>query len=470
MRITRLILALLGVFLIISCEDDDGLTVDTTPVFESIEKEIHSLPGETFLLEATIADPNGIESINIKCDEWYLDKTILKNDSIYERYNLSYAFLVPADELVGSKRTVTIAAKNRGGVEASEAVTITLDKDIKSPALIVNQPINASTILLSSDNQIRVNITTTDEALAEFYITGELVDERFEIEGTTYTYSKNFEVNTEGKYTFNVTVTDLAGNSTNNTFYVNVREELAFDNMYITGVDTEAGLTSGVFGMAFATEPSTLANEKGKVFTTQYYSPQANTTVRFIPQRDSFSPFSFGANESELGKLAFQEDGIVNPIILPNVGYYEISISLTDMSYSLSEITPTDASYSQIYIIGTGIDVGETSTCIDNTTGAEACWTFKSSKPLVKDPNNPYLWTLDIYPHNVASGATVGFILNANPNGWSPFWRFNATDWSQAISGGGTNYAFEDEGYLNQNYTLVFDTYLSRVSLLTKEQ
>ena len=97
------------------------------------------------------------------------------------------------------------------------------------------------------------------------------------------------------------------------------------------------------------------------------------------------------------------------------------------------------------------------------------CWNFQSGKPFTQDSNNPYLWTIDVTvddePDNNGSN---GFILNANPSGWSPFWRIDDPESPQStVFNGGTNYVFPDSA-LGKDYTFVFDTHLNRISAISR--
>ena len=70
-------LASLTLVAIQGCEDDDTTTdVNSTPEFTSLSDKVSSLPGEKFVFEATVTDPAGIRTVNMKYAPWFLDKTI----------------------------------------------------------------------------------------------------------------------------------------------------------------------------------------------------------------------------------------------------------------------------------------------------------------------------------------------------------------------------------------------------------
>ncbi len=448
---------------VLGCDDDNAINVDSIPVFESLNDEISSLPGQTLKFEAVINDPAGIKSVNLKYESWFLDKTILKTDSVYKTYNLSYKFKVPENAEINSSHIVEITAENVGGKTITKNVKVTLDQDITNPTIQVVSPIDGATILIGAGNEIDLNVTVADNELAEFKIESTVINETLNIEGATYNYIKSLDISEAGNYVFTITATDVSGNSQVETVSVNVLNELLFDVMYITDVTDEGALISDVFGIPYKTDASIEVDEDGYVFTAKYYSKQPNSEVRFLPQKGSFAPYTFGANPNVPGELVLGSGSDVDPIVLPEVGYYEVTMDLRNQTYTVTPYTPTDSAYDQVYVLGRGIFVGDSSTCVNNTTGATQCWHFTSGKPFVKDATNPYLWTLDITVADQPDDEGVnGFILNANPAGWSPFWRFdNAEDPEATVPGGGENYVFPDEA-LGKDYTMVFDTSLNR--------
>lgn len=466
MKTTKAILLIfLSIFITtVSCNDDDSEKVDSSPVFQSLVDEISTLPGQTFSFMGIVSDPAGIKTVNMKYEPWFLDKTISKEDSLYDTYNLSYKFKVPTDAIENSVHTIPVTVTNSGGVSLTKNVIITLDQDITNPSIQILKPINGATILIGGGVEVNLDVTVTDAELAEFKIESSLFNETIQITGTSYNYTKALEVGVEGAYTFTITATDVTGNVEVKTVSVNVLNELLFDAMYITDVTNDAALTSDIFGVPYVSEPSTVVGEDGNVFTAKYYSPAVNTEVRFLPQKTSFQPYTFGANPSVPGELVLGTGSDVDPIILPEVGYYEITMDLRDQSYTVTPYSPTDTPYDQVYILGRGIFVGDSSVCTNNTDGSTQCWHFKSGKPFNKDSGNPFLWTLDVSVADQPDDAGAnGFILNANAAGWAPFWRVdNPADPEATVPGGGKNYVFPDEA-LGKDYTFTFDTHLNRI-------
>ncbi|WP_299063233.1 hypothetical protein [uncultured Polaribacter sp.] len=460
---TKLLCIFCLMVVVVSCSDD-SIKVDSEPEFNSFLEDISTLPGEVITFEAVISDPAGVKSININYDNWFLDKTIV-NDSLPDIYNLSYRFKVPETEDEFSVHKISVTVTNSGDIATVKDVVVTLDKDIAAPIITVNSPSDASTVLIGDGDEINFDIDLADRELFEFKIESDILNETITLNGSaTYKYSKSLDVLTPGSYTFNIIAKDMSGNDAQTSVTVNVATDLQFTAMYLTDETSDAALNQDLFGIPFSTTASQATGENGYVFTALYYSKSANSKVRFIPQKESFSPYAFGANANNDGKLTLGADATVNPIVVPGVGYYEIAMDVRDLSYTVKPYTPTDAAYDQVYVLGRGIFVdAATSTCTNNADGSTQCWHFKSGKPFIQDPNNSYLWTLDVTVKDQPddNGAN-GFILNANPIGWAPFWRANTQDRSIAVPGGGGNYVFEDSA-LDKDYTFIFDTHLNRV-------
>ncbi|GGD03611.1 hypothetical protein [Hyunsoonleella pacifica] len=454
-----------ALILIASCDNDDSVSVDSIPEFQSLIQEISSLPGEEFLFEGIITDPAGIKTVNFKYESWFLDKTIVK-DSLPETYIISYKFKVPDDAEDFSVHTIPVTITNAGDVETTRDVIITLDKDISAPTITINSPVDGATVLIGAGNEIQLNIDLADRELAELAIESDILNETIPVSGASFNYSNDLDVANPGNYTLTITATDATGNEATATVSVSVVTDLQFGAMFLTDETNDAALGQDIFGIPFTTEGSQASGEDGYVFTGRYYSSTANSEVRFIPQAGSFEPFAFGANPNTPGQLVLGQDANVAPIVIPNVGYYEITMDVRDLSYTITPYTPTDTAFDQVYILGRGIYIdATTSTCTNNNDGSTQCWHFNSGKPFTQDSNNSYLWTIDVTLQDQPNdNGANGFILNANTSGWAPFWRVdvNGGDPSKTIPGGGNNYVFDDS-VLDKDYTFIFDSHLNRI-------
>jgi len=460
----QLLMILYLMLISLGCNSEDAAAnINSTPEFQSLVSDISTLPGEIFVFEGTITDPAGISTINFKYEPWFLDKTI-ERDSISESYEIFYRFKVPEDAEEFSSHTVPVTITNIGGVVNTSNVIITLDDDINAPTITVNEPTNGVTIIAGDGDDITIDVDVDDRELSEFRIESSILEERIMISGPSFNYSNTLDVEEPGDYTFEITALDAFGNEGTATVSVSVVQELRFNTMFLTDETSDEALNSDLFGIPFNTAAIETEGETGFEFTGRYYSAVANSELRFIPQETSFAPFSFGADPNNPGQLILGQDSSVTPIVVPGVGYYEITVNVNQLTYEVTPYTPTDDAFGQVYIIGRGIYPENTaSTCVVNNDGSTRCFHFSSGKPFNADTDNEYLWSMNLNvrdePNETAANA---FILNANPDGWAPFWRTDPNDASITIPGGGSNYNFAEED-LDKDYTFTFDTHLNRL-------
>lgn len=444
--------------ILLGCSDDDKpLVVDSSPLFESLQEQISSLPGLTFTFKAVVTDPAGINAVNIKYEEWFLDKTIIKNDNP-ESYEINYQFKVPEDAIANSTHIIPIKIINAGGNETTQNVEVTLNQDVSSPQIDAISPANESTVLIG--NAIEFNINVTDNNLSEFKIESDVLNETLPISGTDYNYINAINIEEPGTYTFDITVTDTSGNSSSETVSVNVAEELNFLTMFITDSNAPDFADSYFAGLPIAGTGSTEPEEEGFVFSFRHYAATDNAEVYFIPQPASFDPFAFGRDPSEDGKLVLASMEDILPIILPNIGYYDINIDLRNLSYTVSAIaTPEDpmnnVGFDGVFVTGSGISVdGQDITEFNPATSA----------PMQMDPNNPQRYSATIE----FIGTNVSFIFIGNQASYSVFWRVNngpITTTTAIVPQGGVE-CTSDIQY-SGSYKLTVDVFLNTFTIET---
>lgn len=447
-------------FLLVCCQNDDLPDVNSQPEFNNLVQNISSLPGQTFTMQATISDPSGIKSISLIYEPWFLNKTIRK-DSLPENYELNYSFRVPDDAIENTTHTIVVVAENVGGITTEEEIVVTLNADIESPEILVNSPADGATVLIGDEDEIFFDINLTDnQELSELVIESDIFTETVMLSGGNSTYTNSINIDTPGLYTFNFTVTDAAGNTSTASSSVNVVDELSFINMYLVDTSSQSDFNAALSGYPYVTTPSTLPDEEGFVFTVRYYAEADNTEVRFVAQNTGFGPYTFGANPSNEGELIIGSDNTVSPIVLPAVGYYDITMSLIDLSYSVTPITgigsPDIAGFTGVYATGTGLSINGQAINAYNPA---------ASAPLTVDPNNPFRYSATIV-FNEANGS---FILVGNQENWGVFWRMNngAIESTTAIvPQGGVECGFATQ--YSGNYLLTVDIYLNtfRISQL----
>lgn len=436
-----------------SCSQDDDQVVNSSPAFLNLVDEISSLPGQTFRLRGIIEDEAGISSIKLVNEEWFLNKTIRK-DSLPKSYQLDYQFIVPDDAIENSSHTILITAVNAGGVSTQEEVLVTLDADIQSPQILINSPADGATVLIGEGDEIQFDITVTDNRdIRELRIESDVFNETVQYTGSTVNYQSSFNIDEPGVYSFTVIAVDAAGNESSLTTEVNVVEDLNFLRMYLADTDSQAAFSSALSGYPYSTISSTEAGEEGYVFNIRYYAELPNTGVRFVAQNSGFGPFAFGANTEKEGELAIGSDNTVDPIVIPEIGYYDIEIDLRDLSYSVSPIadpgSPNIAGFTGLYATGTGMIINGQS--IDAYNPA-------ASAPLEVDPNNAFRYTATVQ-FNAENGS---FIFVGNQENWGVFWRMNTNDienTTSIIPQGGVESGFNQQ--YNGDYELTIDLYLN---------
>ena len=459
---------LLTLFLAIACSDDEP-TVSSEPVLD-IQSTVTGLPGETFTMTGLVSDPAGIQSIRLNYANWSLDK-IITLDAAITQYELRYAFKVPGSEEVGSTHTIGVEVTNAGGNVSSGEVMITLSKDNEDPEIDFSSPNDGGTYILGTGPEFSLSFEVTDNNQIESVeLIGLGFNEVVSVNSANYSFDQEIDFAFAGPFEFTVIATDNSGNRATSNLSFNIEESLKFDKMYLADVASGDELNSDAFGVPARINGFTQPDSAGVIFEALYYSASANTEIRFIPQKSSFGPFSFGAGAGA-GELVMGSDASVDPIVLPDVGYYRIMLNLTSLSYTMETYNPSDTPFSQVYLIGTGVRVNGESTCVNNNDASESCWDFASGKALTADGSNPYLYTatVELFDHDPAGDGNNGFILGANPAGWSPFWRFdpgNVLDLEPefTVPNGGDHYIFSAAKY--GTYHFEFDTHLNRVKAI----
>ncbi len=460
-----------GILLVcLSSCTEESVDVSSEPSF-NLQEVITSLPGESFTITGLVSDPAGIKSVRFEYAPWSLDKVIEVDPSITQ-YPFEFSFSIPDTETEGSTHLINIISTNGGDKESSTQVEIVLSGDNQLPEIAMASPSDGGTYILGSGSEFNLSFTVSDnKEISTVEIVGVGLNETVEVNAASYSFDKAVDFVFAGTFDLSITATDVSGNKATKNLSVKIEESLQFEKMYLADVSSDAELVSDLFGVPMLIDGFESTDSLGVVFEANYYNSTANTEIRFIPQKASFAPFAFGAGDSA-GELAIGSDATVNPIVLSEVGYYNIVINLSTMTYTIETYSPTDDTFEYIIIMGTGVKVDGASTCVSNSDGADDnCWWFGSGKPLTVDSNNPYLFsaTVELYDHDPEGDGNNGFILGANYDDWSPFWRFDQGDAlgvepDATVPNGGNNYIFDESAF--GTYTFVFDTHLNRVKIL----
>ncbi len=457
----------------VSCDDDDEKkwTATTDPVLTLSSDIIHSEEGRSFTIKGYVTDEVGIKAINLNIDEWYLNKTIEVNKDveIVNNYDLNYNFKIPEDA-EDKEFVVKITVANLGGLTTTKTLSVFMDGDFVNPVIKVSSPVDGLTVEPSSETLLDLVCNISDDKQLGYLVVKEenlnLYDSiSFKGKGlASYLYSNVVTLPAEvQEYSFNFTVADSAGLVVTSSRKVDA--SFVYQKMYLADVQTEEGLVSDLFGVPM------LINTTGEnVFEAEYYSSGNNTEVRFIPQKSSFAPHCFGVDPSDSEKLVDSPDAL--PIVLPEVGYYRISIDLNDLSYAYEKFTPeywyfeskTEYPNDDDYINSTWI--GELGIVGKGFPEYDQDWSTTNPITLDRDPDNLYRFTktLDL------EGSVEMIFSPQHPWGWwpEPYWRFDrAVDPETTVLKGGENLSMEVE--TRTTYTIIFDSYLNRAQAIKTE-
>ena len=139
-----LLAAMFG-FTLQSCSDDDDFSaVDNEQPQITLTDHLQVEIGSKFTISGNIKDADGIRSINIKCEEMYLDKTIdlveIYGDSLIYDYELNYSYDAPDEWTEDMQMNVDITVKDVVGNVSSTTLLVTPDGDYTAPAFTASFP------------------------------------------------------------------------------------------------------------------------------------------------------------------------------------------------------------------------------------------------------------------------------------------------------------------------------------------
>ena len=452
------------------CSDDnDYKDVDgQSPTLELASEHVRTLTGYEFKIAGKVADKDGIRSIRLQSSELYLDKIIdlvaLYPETLYE-YDLNYGFTIP-DETEGDEFTVKVTVTDLGGRTMESNVLITMDGDYTEPTITFTS--FAENFNIAINESMTFNFTARDDkalAYLELVIPGLDISERVDVEEgeTEATFEKTitFPSDGVGAYIMTVRAVDAFDNVVERESTILVTRLHDYSSMYLVdfeGTDN-ALLTDGdVWGVPMPVERMSVLQ-----YRARYYSAVENTPIRFVANKDNFD-ICFGDDKTNPRSMTEVKENI-QPIILPNKGYYEIIFNLESGEYTVTPYTPTDAPIAigsklhyndQEYELKMGFVGGW-------FDGAPGWGGPKNIHELTQDPNNLYRLTTELTYSKEDS-----FDVNITPyhpdNWWTePAWRFDGAN--ESFLTGNNN---DSKRVPPGKYTFEFDTHLGQSKLLKK--
>ncbi len=452
MKKYRIITILFLLTVVVACEDEFVLP-SSEPLITGLS-EYSALPGGSVTISVTATDPVGLQSVSIAYAEWNLSETVSLTNGETE-YEFMSTIEIPASAEAGSAHEIKVSAINTNKVALDHIITISLDGDVTPPMITNNTA--AGIAFMGDGNDAILSITITDDMnIATVSITSTTFSEEVSVGSKTYDYSKDLNFVSEGVYEFQIVAIDGNGNSSTETVTIGAFEPFA--KMYLADVSTDAELVSDLMGVPMLTNGYTQVDSLGKVFRANYYNAVANTEVRFLPSKETFEHLTLGADGE--GNLIVNKSATVSPLILSEVGYYEVIIDTRDLTYTVESYTPEDTPKDMVVVHGTG-------GAKINGEQLEG-WNPALAKILTQNSTNPYQYigVIELFDASGDGSGTGGsFIFGETNTGWNPFWRFdNGSEPEYTVPGGGATYSFGSESY--GTYNLTFDTHLNRVTMI----
>lgn len=477
------------------CSDDDGYSdVDgQIPTMTLVTDHIESGAGHRFTIEGSLADQDGIVSVNLQCADLYLNKTIDLVE-IYgapqTEYELSYSYDLKRDE-IGERFTVKVTVTDAGGREVSQDVLITMDGGFENPTFTI-APGKEVTVLIKDETKFNLNFTVKDDRILDYVLIEIPGVEGFEsrrIEAggqSTLSFTEKIILPNEVKsYDVTLTAVDARGNQTVTNSTISVSEMPDFPKMYLADVATVEELNSDIFGVPM------VINHTGEYqYRARYYNKAAGTEIFFLPQKTDFTPICFGLDPEDNTKLT-DDPETAKPIVLDEAGvYYEIDINVKESTYSMRTYSVTEATNPMKYEYG--------KPCFDRWENGESFIDFyigwggspqdAGNQLFAQDKNNPHLF---YYPENgtwtLEAGEEMNFIIsNYHPDGWWDHVEWRCDDSQNVEKFGyfskkgdvnpdweGTNQRWEDGSMVGDNwmkptvtvtgnYRFEFDAHLGR--------
>lgn len=471
--------------LLVGCSDDDDYKdVDgQSPTLELTSDHIRTLTGYEFKIAGKIVDKDGIRSIQLKCADLYLDKTIdllaIYAEPLYE-YGLNYSFTIPK-KTAGESFIVKVIVTDLGGRTVENEVAITMDGDYTKPVLTPSTGLFSTdiNIVLSEGTSKTFKFKATDKdtddkglGRLELSIPDLNILESVDIEEEGVT-EENLECTVifpsdkTGTYPLTIRAIDWLGNVVEKEYTVLVSKVKDYANLYL--VDFEGTANSLLTGSDVWGIPMPIERTANFTYKGRYYAAQPNTPVRFVTSKTSFN-VCFGEDKNNPGKLTgVAED--VQPIILPEKGYYEITMNTEEGEYTVKKYTPEDEPITEntmIYLDDSRPNEGqirlELGLAGEGFTGAG--WDTANLLMLNQDTDNPYIFTCDMA---IPTRGSVKITITPRHSwGWwpSPFWRFDGLN--ERFAPGNEIPDNIAKTVSAGNYIFVFDTHLCQSKLLKK--
>lgn len=420
------------------------------PIMELTTDHIRAEYGKQFTLTGKISDTDGLKTVQLVCLDLDLEKTIdLQTiyDGIKYEYDLSYKFTMP-ENLSANEFIIKVIVTDLGGRTTEQNVKITPDGDSTVPVISEVNPTDPIVYVLLAENNVH-NLSfkvTDDKGLGCVSIVIPELNvneiEQVESEGVKeLNFIKAYSLPFENKeYNVEITVSDLLGNSQSYTYKIIASNTIDYDQMYMVDFINNDELASYAWGSHVA-----MVHKDAYTYTTTYYS-QGNAQLRFTVSNTNFDT-CYGESKTSLGTLTMNDEDM-QPVVIQEPGYYDVTINVLNLTYSISKHDANIVDYGQLTVYGQG------------WSGAESgVWTPASSFIMEQDNNNKAFYSTEItMTENGGSGFCIGICkYDETGQSWGDkFWYY---DPSVKNYGPAQNWDWVTQ---YGTYELTIDTYLGR--------
>lgn len=442
-----------------SCKQEDTFVdVDgQSPAMELVTDHVRTEYGKQFTLAGKISDKDGLKSVQLVCLELDLEKTIdlqaIYDETKYE-YDLSYKFTMP-EEVSGNEFTIKVIVTDLGGRTTEQNVKITLDGDSTAPVISDVNPIDKIVyVLLAESNIHNLSFKVTDDKGLSYVkiVIPELnvnETEQIESEGVKeLNFTKSYTLLSENKeYNVEITVADLLGNTQSYTYKIIASNAIDYNQMYLVDFVNNEELSLYAFGSHV-----TMIRTAPYTYKATYYS-HGNAQLRFTVSDTNFD-LCYGESMMTSGTLTMEYSDM-QTVNIEQEGYYDITIDVFNLTYSISEHTANVTDYGQLTVYGQGWQ------------GAESgIWTPASEFIMKQDSNNKAFYSTEItMTESGGSGFCIGICkYDETGQSWGDkFWYYDSSVGNYGPT--------QDWDWVTQygTYELTIDTYLGRGYMKLKQ-
>ena len=448
-KIVLFLLVMSSIMFFTRCDSDDSLNNETKPELSNFVTEISSMPGLEIKFQGLINEDVGIGSVQIYYPEWSLNKKIELTEKV-NQYVLNYKFLVPENAIEGTSHTVEIIVTDKAGNESKINILVTLNLDIINPTVQFVAPQNGISHIVN--NPLNINVNATDNvSLKSLQVKCEALNFNNTVNFTagenTFDYVEQIQIpnGVLGNITIEAIATDMNNNvsTTSTTILLSVTQ--VFTQMYIVGGSTW-----------FGSDPTKATKmwqdpQNSQVFIGEFYY-KTGMGIKFLGQLAS-SPNNWGLNPNNNSQIINSQNS--QAINFPNGdGYYRITFNPYQQIYNYQLLNINIPERNNMYVMGKGY------------VGYALNWSPSNGIPMTKDPNNPYVFRIDIQFSNEVELKFLG-----QNNDWGPYdagfveggQKQLPINYVKGVTGSGT----PDLKFTNQagNYRILFDYFLLRTTI-----